>query len=403
MLETPWKSFVHPQEVYRLEYPAHWDQLEQEQARSCGFGPHEREDVGLWITIMPLSVDTEGLTEELPRIMSQALEPGEAAHLRRDDTIRHYALKADVCKPGEGGHYWIVAGGDVVLFASSQVPVDERDTWNPVFERLMASLVIMRDEALVYRQIANEVLRRLRERYPEEDFEFGDRGIRGKKRMVFLANLYRDIKAAPSRRETIIDRFVHSLGPSADFAFGQESWDEIRLQVLPVLKPRAYIKPDTPTQHLLTTEWLIDVLICYVIQSKKIYRFITGWDLERWGTSASELHRIALDNLQALPWPRRLEGSRQKDGGRVILVETGDSLASSRLLHPDFHKLLSGPLGSPFWAGIPDRDTLVTFSDRRALKQRIARKLRKDHDSSAYPITPRPFLVTRDGIAPGDG
>jgi hypothetical protein len=56
-------------------------------------------------------------------------------------------------------------------------------------------------------------------------------------------------------------------------------------------------------------------------------------------------------------------------------------------------------LGSPFWAGIPCRDTLVLFSDRKALKQRIGRKLKKDHDASAYSITPRAFLVTRDGVA----
>ena len=142
------------------------------------------------------------------------------------------------------------------------------------------------------------------------------------------------------------------------------------------------------------------MLICYVIKNKKFYRFVTGWDVNRWGTTATALHQIAVENLARLPWPRRLEGSRQKDGGRVILVQTNDSLSSSRLLHPDLHKLFSGPLGSPFWAGIPDRDTLVTYSDRRSLKQRIARKLKKDHDTSAYPITPRPFLVTRDGIAP---
>src|SRR5262249_27241161 len=101
-----------------------------------------------------------------------------------------------------------------------------------------------------------------------------------------------------------------------------------------------------------------------------------------------------------LPWPRELVGARSKDSGRVIVVDTDDSLASSRLLHPDLHKLFSGPLGSPFWAGIPCRNRLVVYSDRRQLKQRIGRQLRKDHDSSAYPITPRPFLVTRDGIAP---
>ena len=41
----------------------------------------------------------------------------------------------------------------------------------------------------------------------------------------------------------------------------------------------------------------------------------------------------------------------------------------------------------------------MLYSNRRELKQRIGRRVRKDHDSSAYPISPRPFLVTRDGIA----
>ena len=47
-----------------------------------------------------------------------------------------------------------------------------------------------------------------------------------------------------------------------------------------------------------------------------------------------------------------------------------------------------------------DRDTLVVFSNRRSLKQRTGRRLLKDFQSSAYPITPNPFLVTPDGIAP---
>ncbi len=83
------------------------------------------------------------------------------------------------------------------------------------------------------------------------------------------------------------------------------------------------------------------------------------------------------------------------------MVATDDNLASSRLLHPDVNKLFSGPLGSPFWAGIPCRDTLVLFSDRRELKQKIARKMKKDYNASGYQITPHPFLVTRDGIVQG--
>src|SRR5205085_7784554 len=159
MLSTPVKTFIHPGKVYRLEYPAHWDQLEQDEARSCGFGPHERDDVGLWISIMPMSLDTERLVDELPRLMQQTLDKTEAVNMRRDETLRHYGLKADIVKDNEGGHYWLMAGGDVVLFASTQVPGAEREQWNPLFDRVMASLRITRDDELVKVQAAAEVLR----------------------------------------------------------------------------------------------------------------------------------------------------------------------------------------------------------------------------------------------------
>lgn len=401
MIPTTWKTFTHPAKVYRLEYPAHWDQVQKDDARSCGFGPHDRDDVGLWISILPMSVDTDRLTEELPRLMGQALQQAEAGELRPDPTLKQYGLKADMRKEGEGGHYWILAGGDVVLFASSQVPVAERGEWNPPFERLMASLQITRDDELFRIKVAGEVLELLRKRHPEQDFQFDEKGIRGKNQVVFLSNVYREVRASPGRRIEIIRNFVNNLGQSADASMGHEVWDEVRGCILPVLKPCDYIRPEGPTRHLYVTEWLADVVVCYVIRSKKFFRFVTGWDVDRWGTTGPDLHQLALENLARLPWPRELFGARQRDGGRVILVETNDNLASSRLLHPDLYRLFANPLGSPFWAGIPDRDTLVAFSDRRSLKQRMSRKLRKDFTSSAYAITPRPFLVTRDGIAAG--
>ncbi len=141
-------------------------------------------------------------------------------------------------------------------------------------------------------------------------------------------------------------------------------------------------------------------MICYALQSDDIFRFVTGADAERWGKDLQTLHDVAVKNLSALDWPKKLEGSRERDGGRLVLVVTSDGLAASRLLHPDLHRLFGGPLGSPFRAGIPDRDTLVLYSDKPGLRRRIERQLRKDHKTSGYPITYRPFLVTADGIAP---
>ena len=396
----PLKTFVHPGKVYQLDYPAHWDQVQHDEARSCGFGPHERDDVGLWISILPYSVDSDRLAEDLPKIVGQGMGKADAGEFRRDPSLRHHGLKADILKEGEGGHYWIVAGGDVVLFASSQVPVAERDVWNPPFDKVMGSLQITRDDELVYRRVAGEILEQMRELYPDQDFQFDDKGIRGKNQVVYLNNVVREVCSAPDRQKEIIKNFLAGLRQSAEAPLGREVWEEIRGYILPVLKPRDYIRDEGPTQHMLISEWLADVVICYVIKSKKFFRFVTGWDVNRWGTTAEALHELAIENLAKLPWPRRLEGSRERDGGRIVVVTTDDCLASSRLLHPDFHRLFSGPLGSPFWAGIPDRETLVAYSNRRALKQRIRRRLKKDHDSSAYPITPRPFLVTPDGMAP---
>ena len=179
MASVDWKKFVHPGGVYCLEYPAYWDHLQQDEGRSCGFGPHERDDVGLWITLMPVSVDSNRLVEELPKILNQVLPEMEGGNVRRDPTLRHYGVRADMHKEGEGGHYWLIAGGDVVLLASSQVPAAERHIWNPNFDRVMASLEITRDEELALRQLTDEVLTLLRQRHPEQEFQLDEKGIRG--------------------------------------------------------------------------------------------------------------------------------------------------------------------------------------------------------------------------------
>jgi len=45
MIPVPVKTFVHTHKVYRLEYPAHWDQVAEKDGESCGFGPHDRDGI----------------------------------------------------------------------------------------------------------------------------------------------------------------------------------------------------------------------------------------------------------------------------------------------------------------------------------------------------------------------
>jgi uncharacterized protein YtpQ (UPF0354 family) len=336
--------------------------------------------------------------------MGDAIAKTKAANMRDDPSLRHHGMIADMTEEGQGGHYWIVAGGDLVLFASTQVPPAEREVWNPLFQNVMASLEITRDDHLIFRKIVIDVMTELQKRLPDQEWELDEHDkIRGKSQVVFLSNLYREVKAAPDRRDKIVKHFIDKISQPSTTEFGYEVWEEIRGNIVPVLKPQDYFESGSATKHMATTPWLADVVICYAIKKNDVFRFVTGWDNDRWGITHEQLHETAIANLTKASWPKHLLGSRGRDASQIIVVQTEDGLASSRLLHPRLFHMFSAALGTTFWAGIPCRDTLVLFSDRRLLKQRIGRRLKKDHDASAYSITPRPFLVTRDGIALGVG
>src|SRR5262249_39095746 len=153
-----------------------------------------------------------------------------------------------------------------------------------------------RDEELLLRKVANDVLLRLREKHPEQGFEFDKdhlHRIRGQDRAIYLGNIFRDVRSAPDRREKSVQESVDRATQPAPVEYGSETWEDSQTKIVPMMKPKDYIDPNTPTAHLLTREWLADVLICYVIVSNKTFRFVTGWDVDRWGTTADELDRLA--------------------------------------------------------------------------------------------------------------
>ena len=182
----------------------------------------------------------------------------------------------------------------------------------------MATLEITRDAELALRQLTNEVLVLLRQRHPEQDFQFDEKGIRGHNRIVYLSNLYREIRADPARRVEIIQHFVQGLGQSADLTLGQESWEEAQARLLPLLKPRSYLNSDSATRYSLVSEWLADVVICYALRSKDIFRFVNTADVDRWQTDAQALHQVAVANLCRLDWPTGIgRGAAAGRGGGV--------------------------------------------------------------------------------------
>ncbi len=81
---------------------------------------------------------------------------------------------------------------------------------------------------------------------PDQEFKLEDDTIRGRNQVVYLSNLYREVEAAPARRDKIIKRFVDSLCLPVTAEFGHEVWEETKGRIVPVLKPRTYVEPKAP-------------------------------------------------------------------------------------------------------------------------------------------------------------
>ena len=392
-------TFEHPGQVYQLRYPAHWDHLVQDAGRSCGFGPRDRDDVGLWISILPARLDTAVLGSHLRELFAQVLGGGHWGEVREDPSLRSPGLKADSVSSDNAGHAWLIAGGDVVLFASSQVPAAERDAWTGPFDRLMASLEITRDAGLFGLRVTQALLARLRERFPGREYAHDEGRIRAGDVVISPGSLIRQVRAAPHRQDELIDHFITGLVATGDDAPAAERLDAVRDLILPVLKSADYVKPEGPTVRLARRAWLGDVVICYSVRGARTLRFVMEPDLERWGLDEPALHQLSMANLARLPLPEHLEPAGDPTG-RVVILNTGDNLDATRLLAPGLHNSLAPVLGSPFYAAVPDRDTLSLFAvGDRELRARLVATLREQHRRAAYPVSAELFLVGPDGVA----
>jgi Protein of unknown function (DUF1444) len=396
-------TFEHPAKVYRLEYPAHWEHLVQDEGRSCGFGPRERDDVGLWISILPVRADTETLRADLGRLFAEALDETTWTHLHQDPSLRHFGLKADCTAPDNGGHYWLVAGGDVVLFASSQVPRAEQQQWREPLDRVMGSLEITRDDELFALKVTNALLARLQARFPGREFVQETGRIRSGDWLISSGNLIRRVRLAPDRQAEVIEAFIDGLQATGDDAPAAEELPAVRDLILPLLKPASYVAPDGPAAEAVHHPWLADLIICYAIRGARTLRLILERDLARWGLDGDALRELALANLQGLAMPERLRAAGASSE-RVVALSAQDHFEAARLLDPRLHDRLAPAVGSPFWAAVPDRDSLLVFpSGNGKWLARMGGTVRVQYERAAYPVSPAVFLVSRDGISLASG
>ncbi len=412
-------SWKHPQQLFEIDYPAHWKLSVDKKDGSISI-THPSMDplLGMDIFRMQLQVDTQiiqdsGHWEEIATGMFESTGTGK--NVRHDPTIIYPNYTADRPEEGQGGRRWFMLANDLILCASTNFPDGQQQIWEPIFDRVLSSLRVHREDHQLAVRLMSKVKQHVAELRPNEPMESAGLTLKFGNAEVSIGNLLHVVKRNPESMDALVEEFCQGIFSAVHrkTKLGQEPWEEVRTCILPLIKSDQDIEqqngavmqtpPDGerhPLSDLVSTSWLVDLRICYAIDGEHTFRLINHYDLQRWNIDVDELHSVAIENLSHGPRPDLIGGAI---GGERMpgfaMLQPHNGVASSYVLLPDFFQFLSPHLGREIQVAIPSRDALVIFSGGDHDRSRILAAVQEDYKTTDRPLSDRLFAVTPDGIA----
>jgi hypothetical protein len=216
-----------------------------------------------------------------------------------------------------------------------------------------------------------------------------------------LENLYRAVVLHPDESRHQIERWIVELLRASEGSPDRNgSFEELKDRILPMI----LADKDIAAHRNTVTQPLIEGLhVAYAIDSDRTIAYIPESQFEAWEITRDELHEAAIDNLVARSEAMNAHAAQDEEGQiNLILFQTMDGYDASRVLLPTLHDRLREHLGSPFAAGIPNRDILLCFRNDDETVGRLRDQIADDHRKMPHGVTEKLLLVTADGIAPRD-
>jgi hypothetical protein len=214
-----------------------------------------------------------------------------------------------------------------------------------------------------------------------------------------LENLYRLSMLRPDETQHHVDRWIVELLRAAEGPPDQlEAFDEIKPRLLPMVL--AIDGNDTIAAHMVTQPLVPGLIVSYAVDHDRTISYVPQRTFDTWKMTVDELHEIALTNLVARSESLAAHASQDEEGRvNLILFQTMDGYDASRILLPSLHERLREYLGSPFVAGIPNRDILLCFRNDDETVPRLKSQIAQDFQQMPHQVTDQLLLVTPDGIA----
>jgi len=409
-----YKAYRNRVDFYTVDYPAHWKPTNVQKEQFLVFQPKTRQDVFVRIETLPYSVDIEIIGDKLQSMFSGVLSLAKVQEISESNLL-HYPSASGILV-AQNAKMWVTAHDDLFLLISVSNPSDLDHIYQPIFERMLTSLRIDRKRQVNRLRLLMKVASRLQEVCPEGNFKVSGYQLANDRIQLSVENLERQIARQPNLSESLIEEMVSSVADvhRMQQTIGQETWEQVSQHVFPMIRPdsihqasqlltnKKMTPEDLAQSALVSSPWLVDLVVCYAIDSDKSFRMILQTDLDRWNLDESSLHEQALQNLIQRDLPKvsvvTNPLNRALIGG---LGEGGLSAKSSYLLHPDLYKLLRPTFGQEIWVAIPNRDSLMLFSKSDTPRDGLLRAVEQDFKSSNHKISDRLFILTPDGVVLG--
>jgi hypothetical protein len=252
-------------------------------------------------------------------------------------------------------------------------------------------------------QFVDQVIRHVHEKFPLVKITPGEQpfSMRVNGHVASLENIYRIALLRPDESLHQIDRWVVELLRAGEGTPDQNgTFEELKERILPMILPSTA----TPVGGHTVFQPLIEGLsVAYAIDSDRTIAYIPRAQFEHWKVSLDDLHDLAVENLVAKSEQLEAHAAQDENGGvNLILFQKLDGYDASRILLPTLHEKLRSYLGSPFVAGIPNRDILLCFRNDPETVERLRKQIADDYRSMPHQVTDKLLLVTPDGIAPKD-
>jgi uncharacterized protein YtpQ (UPF0354 family) len=248
-------------------------------------------------------------------------------------------------------------------------------------------------------QFLEQVTQIIQSRFPLVKLGDGDEPFTMKVNghLVSLENIYRMSMLKPEDIRHNVERWVVELLRAGENTPDREtSFEDLRDRILPMILPE-----NSPSHDGVVSESLVEGLrIGYAIDNDRTIAYIPESHFAKWGVSQDDLHDVAIENLIRRSEQMSAHAAQDEDGNiSLIIFQTMDGYDASRVLLPTLHEKLREHLGSPFCAGIPNRDILLCFRNDEETVARLRSQIQEDYRKMPHQVTDQLLLVTADGIA----